>query len=301
MAYGFGTGFLNTDPRTQKGPKGGSIHASQDKDSSVINTGDMSDGSMGFASKSAFSGGGMFDKAKPHAAQDPEYQPRTAAETRQIRTDRGVAASHENMGSLAVAHRATEKAKTDAGQETNAERDAGSILKARADKEYQRTILEPAEREGAKFRAKAESAGKYMKSFMANPTDSVNNKQFNRDAQSGTRGGILLGGGKKSGGGAGGGKRGLGLDAYKKTGRGLAPDHAGTSNQVSKDFQKVKDDPDIMALDAQRAHGAAPGTQEVDWVSTANAQSASGKATVGELAQASVSMYTQRRPNRTKP
>jgi hypothetical protein len=74
----------------------------------------------------------------------------TATETREDRKAKGLASTHQNMGSLAVDFRASEKAKKDAGQETITERRAGRILSARADSEYQRTVTAPAEAEQAR-------------------------------------------------------------------------------------------------------------------------------------------------------
>jgi hypothetical protein len=67
---------------------------------------------------------------------------------------------------------------------------------------------------------------------------------------------------------------------------------------MTKDFRTLKENPDPLALDAQRAHAAAPETQAVNWMEMADAQSAGGKATPSEMAQAAVSMYTREIPNK---
>jgi hypothetical protein len=296
MGFGFGTGFLNTDPRSKKNPKGGSISASQDTDTSVMNTGDISSGSMGFGSKSAFTGGGMFEKIEPKPATPG---PMTASETTAQRESKGVASSHQNMGSLAVDFRASEKVKSDAGQQTIGGAREAKILKERADREYQRTVTAPAEAEQAKFRAQAAGAQKFMGKFMANAESDAASAMSSMSprSNSGRSSGLLIGSKRlaKS-------SKGLGLDSKQSGKRSgfsdLTPRHGKTSNQLTSDFRTLKENPDVMALAAQRAHAAAPGTQAVDWMDMANAQSASGKATPSQMAQAAVSMHARETPNK---
>lgn len=53
--FGFDSdNMMASDPRTKKAPKGGSIHASQDRDTSYMITGDMEDGGPGFMNPDAF-------------------------------------------------------------------------------------------------------------------------------------------------------------------------------------------------------------------------------------------------------
>jgi hypothetical protein len=96
--------------------------------------------------------------------------------------------------------------------------------------------------------------------------------------------------------------KGMGLDSKQSGKRSgfsdLTPQHGRTSSRLTSDFRTVKENPDPLALDAQRAHAAAPGTQEVDWMAMADAQSAGGKATAAEMAQAAVSMHARRTPNK---
>jgi hypothetical protein len=295
MGFGFGTGFLNTDPRNKKRAKGGSSKAGQDIDTSVMNTGDISSGSMGFGSKSAFTGGGMFEKNELRPATQG---PMTESEITAKREAGGVASSHQNMGSLAVDLRADEKARSDAGQQTIGGAREAKVLKQRADSEYQRTVLEPAAAEQRKFRNQAAGAQKFMGQFMAGAKSDLATAKSSASPRSNSgSSGVLIGSKRpaKS-------SKGLGLDS-KQSGKrsgfsNLTPQHGDTSNQLTSDFRTLKENPDVMALRAQRAHSEAPGTQAVDWRDMANAQSADGKATPGEMAQAAVSMHYRESPNK---
>jgi hypothetical protein len=53
-----------------------------------------------------------------------------------------------------------------------------------------------------------------------------------------------------------------------------------------------------MALAEQREHAAAPYTQALDWKDMANAQSASGRASPAQLAQAAASQGYRQNPNK---
>jgi hypothetical protein len=235
----------------------------------------------------------MFEKIKPKDAVQGE---RTASEITAQRESSGVASSHQNMGSLAVDFRASEKAKSDAGQQTVRGTSESRILKRRADTEYQRTVLEPAAAEQSKFRAQAAGAQKFMGQFMASAKLDLSTAKSGASprSNSGKSSGLLIGSQREAKGSLSAPK-----ESKKRSGfSDLTPQHRRASTQVSTDFQKVKDDPDIMALDAQRAHGEAPGTQEVSWQQMANDQSASGKASPAQMAQAAVSMHARRTPNK---
>jgi hypothetical protein len=289
MAFGFGTGFLPTDPRNTKGPKGGSIKASQSKDSSVINTGDPTSRGIGFASPSAMS-------AKPGVAAAPswEAQPKTAAEIKELTESRGVATTGQNMGSLAVDFRASEKAKSDTGEQTTTEKRATKVLDARSAAEHQRTVLEPASAEAQKFRQQAAGAKAFMGKFMASAQSDLDTAKSGLLQRSNSSSGILSGGKRTASGGASGPSAG----GYTSGGNTIGPDQSTFLNRWAKDRAAVEADSDIMALSATAAHSAAPGTQAKDWRDMANAQSAGGKATPGEIAQAAASARVRQNPNK---
>lgn len=156
MALGMtnlGMGFLSTDPRRKKGVAGGPPHAAQYKDTSGI-TGDPTSGTPGFGSPLAGLGGGLFPKPAVFPPPDPNRMTLTAAETIAQKKARGIATTHENIGSLAVGYRE----KQAAGGIPQEEQRTQKIIDAREAEEYQRTIFKPAEQEAARFRAQALAA-----------------------------------------------------------------------------------------------------------------------------------------------
>jgi hypothetical protein len=79
----------------------------------------------------------------------------------------------------------------------------------------------------------------------------------------------------------------------------MGPDFSGLSDRYSAAAaNRPNENPDITALASTRAHAAAPGTQAVGWEQMANAQSASGRASPTELAQAAASARIRQNPNR---
>jgi hypothetical protein len=298
MGLGFGTGFLATDPRSKKNPKGGSIHAAQDVDTTVMNTGNMNDSmGIGYASNRASAGTGMF--AKPYVAPKPDYA-KTAAETVAQREEQGIASSHQNMGSLAVDFRKSEQALKSAGKQTVTEGRAAKILDTRAAAEHRRLVTDPAQREATKFRNQAAAAKAYMDKWTAGAKASLANaksggqraldrahRQFSR----------AEGRGRKLSSTA---SKGLGLKSKQSgflsvTG---GPDHSKQTDQLSKDFKTIREEGDPMALAEQREHAAAPYTQALDWKDMANAQSASGRASPAQMAQAAASQGYRQNPNK---
>jgi hypothetical protein len=235
--------------------------------------------------------------AKPGVAAAPswEAQPKTAAEIKELTESRGVATTQQNMGSLAVDFRASEKAKSDAGEQTTTERRAAKVLDARSAEEHQRTVLEPAAAEAQKFRQQAAGAKAFMGKFMASAQSDLDTAKSGLLQRSNTSSAGILSGGKRT---ASGGASGATAGGYTSGGKTIGPDQSTFLNRWAKDRAAVEADPDIMALAAQRAHAAAPGTQAKDWRDMANAQSASGRATPAEMAQAAVSMGTRGTPNK---
>ena len=303
MAFSFGTGMLSTDPRTKKSAKGGSTHAGQPIDTSVLITGDNSDGTIGFGSASAFQGG-LFQK--PTVAPAPDFEDssgygmeKTSAEIEALTESRGVADTHANMGSLAVDYRASEQAKTDAGEQTTSGERATKILDTRAAEEYKRTISEPFQAEQAKFRAEA-AAAKNM--FTINKSTSNMNM---KDANWFSGGG---GGGSRSGPSTSMlNKRSSGIlnmnkstDIFGKADRSGAPQIIGPNiGAMMAEGAKVSaQNPDIGSLQAMGVHADAPGTQSKSTIEQAHAQSASGKASPGQISQAMASSQRRQLPNK---
>ena len=288
MALNFGTGFLPTDPRSKRRPTGGSTKAAQPRDTSSVITGNPADSGIGFASPSARAGSGLF--AEPYVAPAPENPRLTAAEIRDERASSGVAASHQNMGSLAVDFRASEQARRDAGETTVTEQRATKILDQRSADEHKRTVLDPAAAEASRFRAQAQAAKDMFRSRTYNkPTVSSYGGRSPRDfSVTASRGRIAPAGGSAR----------AGYTDANRAANMMGADHSWVSDQWSKDREAVGANPDLMALAAQRAHGAAPGTQEKDWMAMASGQSAGGIATPSEMAQAAVSMHARRTPNK---
>ncbi len=287
MALNFGTGFLPTDPRTKKRPTGGSIKATQPSDTSSVITGNPADSGIGFASASARGGGGLF--AEPYVAPKPDYD-KTAAETVEDRAASGVASSAQNMGSLAVDFRASEQAKKDAGETTATERRTTKILDQRSADEHKRTITDPAAAESRRFRAQAQAAKDMFKSRTYDkPTVSQYSGSTPRSFSTiASKGRISPTSGSTS----------AGYTDANRAASMMGADHSWMTDQWTKDREAVSANPDLMALAAQRAHGAAPGTQEKDWMAMASDQSAGGGATPSEMAQAAVSMHARRTPNK---
>jgi hypothetical protein len=284
----FGTGFLNSDPRKGQHPTGGSIHAAQGKDTSVLITGNPED-SFGYGNKDAFS---TQNESYVPNESDPNSFRRTAAETRELRESRGVAKSHENMGSLAVDFRKSEEGKRKIGEQTETSKRATKILDARAAAEYQRNVTGPAEWEAAKFRAQAAGAKAYM-------------DQFTHKMDAGSSIDALFARGKRGGGGVAGGMRmptsGPNTNklfaAGSRSGLDLGPNHSKIMAQTTSDFNSIRGE-DPSALAGQRAHAQAPGTQAKSAAEMANAQSASGRATPIEMAQAMASQSYRNNPNK---
>ena len=135
-----GSGFLSntgTNPRDQKKqPTGGSIHAGQYTDTSPTITGNPNDG-IGFSSPTNASAGLWTPPVAP--APDPEYMPKTSQEWKDQNEARGIADTHDNMGSLAVDFRESEAALTAAGKPTVTEQRDTKIPDTRAAEEHKRT------------------------------------------------------------------------------------------------------------------------------------------------------------------
>ncbi len=290
MAFSFGTGMLSTDPRTKKNAKGGSTHAAQPIDTSVLITGDNSDGTIGYGSASAFQGG-LFEKA-PEQSVSSSYKlvGETAGETEARTEAGGVADTHDNMGSLSVDYRASEQAKTDAGEETTSGARATKILDLRTADEHKRNVLEPAMWEQQKFRAQA-AAAKDMFTINKSMATGTGIKDANWFGGMSGRSTILSGSSSS---------KGLfdinkGTDVFGNADRSGNPQIIGPDiNAMMAEAKRVNaQDHDIGALAATGAHAAAPGTQKKSLKATANAQSAGGKASPAEMAQAIAS--SQRR------
>lgn len=292
-----GMGFLPTDPRAKKGPTGGSYKAGQPKDSSAVITGDPSTGSIGFASTSAR--GDLFSEPYTAPAPDPEFAPRTASETTELRESRGVATTHQNMGTLAVDFRKEEQARKERGEQTVQEARDAKILDARTADEYKRTVLDPAAAEAAKFRAQAAGAKQFMGRYMANAEAGLARGKSSKDQRSNTTsGGLGLAGSKRSGLSSKSATLTSGLRQATKTPNAIGPDHSWLIPETSEGFQENVDQGDILALAATREHSQAPSTLAKSWQDQANAQSAGGRATPGQMAQAAVSMYARNIPNK---
>jgi hypothetical protein len=292
---GFGMGFLDTDPRKKQGQTGGSSKAAQGKDKSVINTGNPADGGVGYGS--ADHGSGLF--AKPYVAPppDPHLMERTAGELVAEREEAGVAKSHANMGSLAVDFRKSEKKLADAGEQTvQGARDA-KVLDARAAAEHQRLVTDPANREAAKFRAQAESSKKYMGQFKAYGERQMRNAR-NAGSSMGQRSNSGLGLNRSKMSSSGSRASATGMMEYR-TGNTIGPDHSGLMQQMQDDFAEVRASGDPSALAALREHSQAPSTMPISTQDAANKQSATGRATPAEMAQAVASANSRNlRPNR---
>jgi hypothetical protein len=283
----FGSGFLNSDPRKGKHPTGGSIHAAQPSDTSVLITGNPGD-SIGYANKDAFATGNEFSvRAKP------DYQ-KTAAETVAHREASGIAKSHLNMGSLAVDFRKSEEGKRKAGEQTDTSKRATKILDQRAAAEHTRLVEEPAAAEARKFRTQAAAAKDYMGSFMAKGDRDMNRAKARTFQRSNTS---LFNGSKRGGGLSSNYASGKTMAAGNRGGLDLGPNFSGIGPQAQSDFDSIRGE-DPMAIAATRAHSLAPGTQSKSAADMANAQSASGKATPIEMAQAMASQSYRNNPNK---
>ena len=301
MAFSFGTGMLSTDPR--KGgsrPTGGSIHAAQGVDTSVLITGNKSDGTIGFGDPSAFTGG-LFQKPTIAPAPDFEKQSgygmeKTAAETEKLTESRGVADTHENLGSLAVDFRADEQAKTDAGEQTTTQQRATKILDTRAADEHKRTILDPAAEEQAKFRAESLRA----KNLIHASSNSV--KSVKGQMKSVRNTGIISRGGASPSTSPTAGLFNInkGTDIFGKADRSGGKQIIGPNiNAMMLEAKRVNSaNHDIGALAATGVHAGLPGVQGKSTADQANAQAAGGRASPAQMAQAMSSATARGTPNK---
>lgn len=114
--------FLPTDPRGGRGQTGGSSKAAQYVDDEYI----------GYASPTAKSSS-TWQVQKP---VNPYYQARTTDERKKQRLDAGVAPTHDNMGSLAVADRANTETLHARGEMTGQDKKNMRIIGARAQDTY---------------------------------------------------------------------------------------------------------------------------------------------------------------------
>ncbi len=300
MAFSYGTGMLSTDPRTKKNATGGSIHAGQKTDTSVLITGNRSDGTIGYGDPSAFTGG-LF--TKPAVAPAPDFNDssgygmeKTSAEIEELTEGRGVANTQANTGSLAVDFRASEQAKTDAGEQTTTQERATKVIDARGAEEYKRTISEPFQAEQAKFRSQALSAKNLLGQYSNNMSSQMN------QMKSSSRGIIRPTGGASTS------SPGLfgGGDFATRKAQHEGSDRSGNKQIIGPDFNSMmaelnsvsKQNPDIGAIAATHAHAAAPGTQPKSTKAMADAQSATGKATPAQMSQAMISAQARATPNK---
>jgi len=289
MAINFnnlGMGFLPTDPRAKKLPTGGSISASQPKDTSVIITGNPADMGIGFGSSKAIGRTLLAPPTGPKLAPEPM----TEAERTSLKESRGVATTHENMGSLAQSP----------GVAAAAEARAQKVIDTREADAYKRNILDPMYAEAGKFRSQAAAAKDMLKGARGQGGEMTSNTGKVTNLTGGRANTTLLQNRQQNqqrraqkSGLFGNTPRNRVSEANSRIGPG-----AGKGSTFLSDWQEMESRGDPAALDAQRSHGMAPYIQAMDWAEMANAQSATGKASPGEMAQAAASALVRGNPNK---
>ena len=156
MALGFGSGFLPTDPRKKKLPKGGSIQASQYKDTSVLQSGKMGD-SIGYASPTATA---TAPGRPPIGPQQLTQEEKSAGLVKA-----GVATTHENMGDLAVQYRADADAARASGGLSIDDKRALKVIDTRAANEYKYNVTDPAQSALGASRAQGAARAAYLDQY----------------------------------------------------------------------------------------------------------------------------------------
>ncbi len=291
-----GSGFLSntgTNPRDQKKqPTGGSIHAGQYTDTSPTITGNPNDG-IGFSSPTNASAGLWTPPVAP--APDPEYMPKTSQEWKDQNEARGIADTHDNMGSLAVDFRESEAALTAAGKPTVTEQRDTKILDTRAAEEHKRTITDPAAAEAHNFRMQAKAAKDLFKSGHGSGWTSPSAEVTGKASSARPIGGPGSSEGVRSN------------SAWTGVPKAIAPTSAsrhGVSAYLDKQTQReapyleaVANAPTTL-LKALGSHSKAPNTQPLTDIERANKQSASGAATAQAQIQQVVTGEARRNPNK---
>ena len=305
----FGGGFLGTDSRKKQGLTGGSAKASQGNQGSMMITGDPKDGNIGFGDARAFQMYGGTPSFKPAPAPDPEYREQTASERTELFESRGVAETHDNMGSLSVDFRASEKAKTDSGilnvQDT---KDKGILDRRKAD-EYKRTVTDPQNQRDAYRKAQQRAMSQFlgrdeakMKARMAGSTSKMEQR-----SNSGNLGARLMrkaerkpastyGDGKVEKGGSQ-----SGLAQAMANDNLMTPNLGWVADNYAARAQYLKDNPeqrDLLATRASAAGSEAVGRANISDRDMLNAQSAGGSASPGQVMNNVRTTQERNDPNR---